>query len=55
MRTLEFSQGISQQQEVRHSTHQIKRYPKGSEAQFCDSGRGRVQNTDYEPLHYQDN
>ncbi|KXL53162.1 hypothetical protein CLNEO_17050 [Anaerotignum neopropionicum] len=54
MRALEFSEGIQQFQEVRHSTHAIKRQQHGREQQFFDSGHGKTQNSDYEPLHYQD-
>ncbi len=54
MRALEFFEGTSQLQEVRHSTHTVKRQLHGREQQFIDSGMGKTQNSDFEPLHYQD-
>ncbi len=54
MRALEFCEGTSQLQEIRYSTHTIKRQQHGREQQFSDSGRGKLQNLDYESLHYQD-
>lgn len=54
MRALEFTEGLSQLQEVRYSTHTIKRQQQGREQQFFDNGRGKMQNSDYEALHYQD-
>jgi hypothetical protein len=54
LRALEFCEGTSQLQEVRYSTHTIKRQQHGREQQFSDNGRGKLQNSDYESLHYQD-
>ncbi|WP_352399211.1 hypothetical protein [Anaerotignum sp.] len=54
MRAIEFTEGTSQLQEVRYSTHSIKRQQQGREQQFFDNGRGKTLNSDYEPLHYQD-
>ena len=54
MRALEFTDVTSQLQEVRHSTHTVKRQLHGREQQFIDRGLGKTQNLDFEPLHYQD-
>lgn len=54
LRAIEFTEGTSQLQEIRYSTHAIKRQQNGREQQFFDSGHGKTQNSDYEPLHYQD-
>lgn len=51
---MEFHEIISQLQEVRYSTHATTRHQQGREQQFIDNGCGKVQNSDFEPLHYQD-
>lgn len=54
MRMIEMREGISEMQELRHSTHILRRESRGSCQQFLDKGLGKSRNVDFEPLHYMD-
>lgn len=44
----------TQYTEIRHSSHDSKRIVHGQTHHFTNSGLGKKQNIDYEPLHHKD-
>ncbi|MBR4015323.1 MAG: hypothetical protein IKI88_03855 [Anaerotignum sp.] len=54
MQITEQSQGIPTTQTLRYSTKIINRSIRGGNQQYWDRGFGKMQNTDFEPLHYRD-
>ena len=53
MQITENQNGIPNQQPIRESTHIISRNNRSGIQQYFDNGFGKVKNTDFEPLHYQ--
>lgn len=54
MQITENKNGIPNSQPMRESTHILKRSSRSGTQQYIDRGFGKLQNTDFEPLHYQD-
>ena len=54
MRMMENKDGILSLQPTRESTRRIRRAGRSGAQQYLDRGFGKIKNTDYEPLHYQD-
>ncbi len=54
MQITENQNGIPNSQPTRESTHIISRSGRSGIQQYFDNGFGKIRNTDYESLHYQD-
>lgn len=54
MQELENKEGILSSQPLRESTRIISRTGRSGNQQYFDRGFGKMKNTDYELLHYQD-
>lgn len=54
MRSKECTEAIFHIQESRDSTRRISFQSHGRPIQAFDRGNGKIQNTDFEPLHYID-
>lgn len=52
MRKLEEQQGCCHCEETRNSSRVTTNCIKGTMQQFTSNGRGKIQNHDYEPIHY---
>ena len=55
MQITENTNGITNHQPIRESTHIINRSGRSGTQQYFDRGFGKMKNTDFEPLHYADN
>lgn len=51
MQRIEQQEGIPTMQAPRESTHLLRRGGRGGYQEYFDRGFGKVQNTDFEPLH----
>ena len=54
MRLTESINGISTNQSLQESTHMIHRNGRSGIQQYQNRGFGKIKNTDFEPIHYQD-
>ncbi len=54
MHTIEEHNGILSGKILRESTHFTTRNGRSGTQQYVNRGFGKIKNTDYEPLHYQD-
>ena len=54
MQITEQKNGIPNNQPMRESTRIIKKSGRSGMQQYFDYGFGKLKNTDFEPLHYQD-
>ena len=54
MQVMENRDGIPSAHPLRESTRIISRSGRSGNQQYLDRGFGKIKNTDYEPLHYQD-
>lgn len=54
MQITENQNGITGSQPTRESTHIINKNGRSGPQQIFDNGFGKMKNTDFEPLHYQD-
>lgn len=54
MQITEKKEGIPNSQPMRESTHIIRKYGRSGSQQYLDRGFGKMQNSDFEVLHYQD-
>ena len=54
MQITENQNGIQNHQALRESTRISNRNSRSGIQQYFDKGFGKVKNTDFEPLHYQD-
>lgn len=54
MQITENRNAVPNAQPIRESTHIIRRNGRSGHQQFIDRGFGKMQNTDFEPMHYAD-
>lgn len=54
MQITEKKDGIPNHQPLRESTRIIRKCGRSGSQQYLDRGFGKMQNTDFEVLHYQD-
>lgn len=54
MQLIEQTNGISTVQPRRESTHRLRLGGRNGTQEYLERGCGKSQNTDFEPLHYQD-
>ncbi len=54
MQLMELQSGTLSMQSRRESTRILKQNSRNGTQQIFDRGFGKTQNTDFEPLHYQD-
>ena len=54
MHIVEQNNGLTDMHSQKESTHILQHHGRNGRQQYIDRGFGKMKNTDFEPLHYQD-